>query len=1064
MKNLTLCISLFLLSFHAKAQNIYIPDPNFRTYLQENLSFCMNGDSLNPNCFQVILQNYLDVSNLSIINLSGVEAFVNLQYLICNNNQITSLPILPQNLFTLECYKNELSSLPELPNNLTWLYCNDNQLTSLPILPNSLKYLDCSYNQLTSLPILPNSLINLNCDFNQLTSLPILPNSLFDVFCNSNQLSSLPVLPNSLKYLSCNYNQLTSLPTLPNSLLSLSCYFNQLTSLPILPNSLFQIFCKSNQLTSLPVLPNSLTVLNCSYNQLSSLPTLPLSLISIHAENNQLTFLPSLHSNLQRLNCKNNQLTSLPNLPNLINFNCSNNQISCMPVLPETIINNFQFGIPFSISNNPITCLPNYISAMNAQTLAIPLCEVNNLNGCDVASGLIGKVYKDNNNNCEYNTNEFYTPNISVKLFDEQDNLFAQSATFGDNGLYNFSFENGDYKVKIDTAGKPYMITCPTPGDSINFSLTPAQPLFSAPDFPIRCKPGFDVGVQSVVPEGWVFPGQTHTLKILAGDMSQWQNLNCAQGITGQVQFTINGPVSYNGVPTGALVPQMSGNVFTYTIANFATVNFQNSFRIFLKTDTTAQAGDPVCITVNVTPTVGDNYPDNNELEFCYQVINSYDPNRKDVSPSQVLPGYDDWITYTVYFQNTGNAPAFNIRLRDTLSNFLDVETFELLNYSHANSYDLRDGILVFNFPNIMLPDSTSDSEGSIGFVQFRMKPISGLPFGQQIDNQVAIYFDFNDPIFTNVANTSFTQCVEYSSSISLNDCEMVSINGVNYTESGSYTQNFININGCDSLLNIEINILKNSFSLIASACENVNINDINYTESGNYQQILRNANNCDSLLNIEVNILERSFSLIEIEACEIFNFNGVEYSESGNYQQVLTNSVGCDSLVNLNLTINPVELTITVQDNQLIANVPAGDLQWVDCNNEFTPIEGANSVVFEPNVNGSYAVTYMASNCETQSNCMDVYWLNTTSLYALNDFTVYPIPTNDLLQLQCENCNENEVKQYVLYDASGRVILNSSFSGKQTTLDLQRLSQGVYYIRLFQQNMNATRKVIKTN
>jgi uncharacterized repeat protein (TIGR01451 family) len=71
-------------------------------------------------------------------------------------------------------------------------------------------------------------------------------------------------------------------------------------------------------------------------------------------------------------------------------------------------------------------------------------------------------------------------------------------------------------------------------------------------------------------------------------------------------------------------------------------------------------------------------------------VVNSYDPNMKEVYPVNVLPGYDDWFTYTIHFQNTGNAPAFNIRLRDTLDANLDINSFEVRGYSHPANISIK--------------------------------------------------------------------------------------------------------------------------------------------------------------------------------------------------------------------------------------------------------------------------------------------------------------------------------------------------------------------------------------
>lgn len=813
MKNFTLLIFLNILSYWGlQAQNVYIPDPNFRAYLQQNFTSCMNGDSLDSECVQVQDTTYLNLNGLNISDLSGIENFDSLSTLNCSFNNLQSLPQLPSgilhlfagynqitviqslppNLKRLNLDYNQLSNLPTLPDSLEDLSCNNNSLTTLPFLPISIKFLSCFSNLLISLPELPINLDHLNVSINSILVLPSLPSSLriFDVssnqlitlpalpssieyfFCDNNQLNFLPSLPDSLYTMDCSFNQLDFLPSLPSGISILHCIGNQINSLPELPSSLNTLNCSSNLLTSLPVLPENLYVLVCSNNQLSTLPIIPFTCESLTCDNNQLTYLPILLG-LKILRCSNNQLVSLPNLPstlihlrcndNLITFlpdlpnlkvlHCYNNNIVCLPIFPSTILG----GSGLKIYNNPFTCLPNYISAMDSLTLTYPLCEENNINGCETATGVLGKIYHDANNNCAVDSFEIFQSNVRINLFDNQNSLLVQTSSLGSEGLFNFPLGFGTYKVQIDTVNKPYQVNCLNPGIDTVFNLSQNQQFINLGNFSIDCKTGFDLGVQSIVPFGWVFPGQTHTLKILAGDMSQWYNLNCSSGISGQVIVNVSGPVSFAGVSSSALIPQVSGNVFTYNIADFGQINFQNSFRLLFDTDTTAQANDFICITVTVTPSTGDVNISNNELQFCYQAINSYDPNRKDVYPSEVQPGYQDCITYTVYFQNTGNAPAFNIRLRDTLSTFLDHSTFELLNYSHLNSYRLSNGILSFHFPYIMLPDSASDPEGSIGFVQFRLKPIAGLSFMQQINNQVAIYFDYNEPIFTNVAKTSYT-------------------------------------------------------------------------------------------------------------------------------------------------------------------------------------------------------------------------------------------------------------------------------------------------------------------
>jgi Leucine-rich repeat (LRR) protein len=88
----------------------------------------------------------LNISSKGIKSLPDLTRFKNLEELDCSNNQLTSLPTLPQNLKILYCSGNQLSSLPMLSETLERLFCSNNQLTSLPTLPQNLKELYCYNN------------------------------------------------------------------------------------------------------------------------------------------------------------------------------------------------------------------------------------------------------------------------------------------------------------------------------------------------------------------------------------------------------------------------------------------------------------------------------------------------------------------------------------------------------------------------------------------------------------------------------------------------------------------------------------------------------------------------------------------------------------------------------------------------------------------------------------------------------------------------------------------------------------------------------------------------------
>lgn len=174
--------------------------------------------------------------------------------------------------------------------------------------------------------------------------------------------------------------------------------------------------------------------------------------------------------------------------------------------------------------------------------------------------------------------------------------------------------------------------------------------------------------------------------------------------------------------------------------------------------------GDTFTNVVQVLPIIGDSIPANNTQIMHDSVRGPFDPNDKQVSPQGIGPmGYieqgEQEMNYTVRFQNTGNDTAFHVQIRDTIDiNVLNALSFQRQIESHPYRLNIEDdSILVFDFDNIQLPDSTTDFDNSEGFVKFGMRHKNTLPSGTQIRNRAAIYFDSNAPIITNaVLNTIF--------------------------------------------------------------------------------------------------------------------------------------------------------------------------------------------------------------------------------------------------------------------------------------------------------------------
>src|SRR3990172_7240671 len=99
---------------------------------------------------------------------------------------------------------------------------------------------------------------------------------------------------------------------------------------------------------------------------------------------------------------------------------------------------------------------------------------------------------------------------------------------------------------------------------------------------------------------------------------------------------------------------------------------------------------------------------------YCYHVIGSYDPNIIDVYPPGICEPHfisnDQLLTYSIHFQNTGNADAIDIYVLDTLDSDLNFNSVRVIGNSHPLITEVLPGnVLKFRFDNIHLADSSSN-------------------------------------------------------------------------------------------------------------------------------------------------------------------------------------------------------------------------------------------------------------------------------------------------------------------------------------------------------------------
>lgn len=376
---------------------------------------------------------------------------------------------------------------------------------------------------------------------------------------------------------------------------------------------------------------------------------------------------------------------------------------------------------------------------------------------CEVS----GNVYSDANFNCSLDTGEIPLTYVSLTAFDQNHNPRSIGFT-NSQGYFEMSlpFDSSSYYIIPTSIG--YDSTyCPNnyfpfiaDGDT-NHSFY----FQCINDLNLRARHGFS-GVGS--------PGQT-------GFLTFRIHAETCDSITATARLIIDTSLVFENILIGPSPDSISGNKFFWFIDippnSSQALQMPLKVRMKVRTKTTATIGNDVTLKASVFSSSNELIINDNHDVWDLEIGGPYDPNNKIVSPQGIgaIGGIDGSVrlSYLINFQNTGSDTARHVFVIDSLSAGLDHGSIQIVDSKHPMKVLYDNGILRFDFPNIQLPDSATDAEGSKGWFIFSVDPIPSILIGTEIKNHVDIYFDYNAPIRTNntlntiIASTPITADVE---------------------------------------------------------------------------------------------------------------------------------------------------------------------------------------------------------------------------------------------------------------------------------------------------------------
>ncbi len=342
-----------------------------------------------------------------------------------------------------------------------------------------------------------------------------------------------------------------------------------------------------------------------------------------------------------------------------------------------------------------------------------------------------------NSGNFVYNIN-----NSGTSLFGYASNGSFSIFDSNPTNTYNLSFAVNPILTPYYSSSSTYSnISIPTGSGSNSYY------------FPIiQLQPYNDLEVQ-LIPYGNPRPGFNYYNTIY------YRNKGTQTVSSGTVTFTKSATVSINSISQTGTVPNATG--FTYNFTNLLP-NEQRFIQVQMQVPTipSVALGDIVTNTASITPSVGDAFPLDNTTSLSKIIVGSYDPNVKTEAHGGKIAtnnfSSNDYLEYTIQFENTGTASAQFIRVEDLLDASLNPNSIVMLSSSHNYNLKRVGNKLTWNFFNINLPTTTANPTSSHGFVHFKIKPTAGYTVGTSIPNKADIFFEYNPPIITNTCTTEF--------------------------------------------------------------------------------------------------------------------------------------------------------------------------------------------------------------------------------------------------------------------------------------------------------------------
>ena len=220
------------------------------------------------------------------------------------------------------------------------------------------------------------------------------------------------------------------------------------------------------------------------------------------------------------------------------------------------------------------------------------------------------------------------------------------------------------------------------------------------------------------------------------------------------------------------------------------------------------------------------------------------------------------------------------------------------------------------------------------------------------------------------------------------------SIGGDDLTTTGQYEYTFVSAAGCDSVVTVNLLVedaLINELTETICEGETFPVGGNNYATTGMYEDSFITAEGCDSIVRLDLTVIPTVFTSLTERICagEVFNVGGTDYDASGIFTTTIPAASGCDSVITLNLTV------VDIPDTPVSASICDGGTYSIGDSTytvagvytiPLTSVDGCDSIIMlDLAVTDFYETNLNIALCEGESYTVGTDTYTMTGMYTNN-------------------------------------------------------------------------------